>query len=498
MPFKTKKQPIKVAPVASAPKPVDALKDVRDFYAKNGHLPTVFANESKRLYGTTGNAKLYSDLGIQVARGKMTKAQALAQIRNGSGIDDIHRRAGDAVNVELNPQIDEYNRQATSTQQAADQQITQNQRDTDAYAQSVAQLYSRLGERLNAGNQKVQAGWQQAQQGTAKNYDELQSALAQVYGAQTQDVNDFAAKLNLSGADAATAQMGADQKFLQGLFGGQKQSAVDMLVANGLIDLQEGTRFGQAQQAAGGSYQAQARADNLRNTENLRGETSRTVQDLLGRAGSLEATRGARLRENITALEEGRAQAQSEAEANAFDRQIALAKLQLEQSQYGLERDYKMGSLDVARQNANISQQRVNIEAKKTTAQLQKEARALDPTSLEYAEKMAAIDLKRSQTKKNIADYTAAPKTPTYAKGMVGAQQYLMDTLGDPSIANVAAHEVTLAMQYGSTYQDAIRRARANFAKFTDLKDPTLQSAILNALDLAWTGNKNPPKPPGT
>lgn len=488
-----KKAPVKVVGPGSAPRKVDTLKDVRAYYAKNGHVPTVLANETRRLYGMAADPKLYSDLGIKVARGQITQAQALASIKNGAGVDELHRRAGDAVNSVLDPAEAEFNRKAAAEQTASDQTIAQNQKDTDAYANSVATLYARLQQQQAAGNQQVQQGWQQAQQNTGKSYDDLLGSLQNTYGGAQQNVNAEAQRMGLTGADTANAQSASDQKFLSGLFGGQRQSALDMLAANGLIDLQEGTRMGGATQAAGAQYQTQAREQNLQNTRDLRNKTSADVLDFKGQAGDLEATRAAKLRENISALQDARDQAQSDAEAKAFDHQILLSKLQLQQQQLGVDANYKSGQLALGNRNADISQQRVNLEAKKTTAQLQKEMRALDPNSIEYKEKVAAINLKVSQTKKNIKDYS---NPASFGKGMTGANAYLKSL--EPSfkgITQAGMHEVALALQYGKNYPDAIRFMRGNFAKFSDLRDPDLQNALLNALDLAWTGSKNPPKP---
>jgi hypothetical protein len=489
-----KKGPVKVVGPGSAPKKIDALKDVRDYYAKNGHVPTELANESRRLYGAAGDSKMYADLGIKIARGQLSKAQALASIRNGAGVDDLHRRAGDAVRVELDPAISQLDRRAKAEQDLADQQIAQGQRDTDAYAQSVAALYSKLGGQLEQGNQRVQQGYQAAQQQTGKSYDDLMASLSQTYGGAIQDTTSEAQRLGLDQAiPQATAQMSTDQKFLSGLFGGQKASAVDMLVANGLIDLQQGARQGGAVQAAGAQYQTQAREENLRNATELRNTAARNVTEYHGQAGDLEATRGAKLRENISALEDARTQAKTEAEAREFDRQILLAKLELQRQELGTDAAYKAGQLEIGRTNAATSQQRVALEAKKTEATLRKEMAALTPGTLEYEEKLAAINLKKSQTKKNIADYSKPPAPTNYPKGRVGAEQYLR-SLGDESLVKAGMHEVTLAMQYGEDYPSAIQFMRKNFSKFSDLKDPNVQKALLNALDLAWTGSKNPGK----
>lgn len=488
-----KKAPVKVVGPGSAPRKVDALKDVRAYYAANGHVPTELANESRRLYGIAADPKVYADAGMKVARGQISKAQALASIRNGAGIDELHRRAGDAVRVELDPQEAQLNRRAQAETDFANQQIAQGQKDTEAYAQSVAALYGRLQQQQAASNQQVRQGWQSAQQNTGKSYDDLLASLGQTYGGAQQSTASEAERLGLSGVEAANAQSASDQKFLSGLFGGQKQSAVDMLVANGLIDLQEGTRMGGATQAAGAQYQTQAREQQLRNATELRNTAGRNALEFRGQAGDLEATRGAKLRENIAALEDARNQAQSEAEQKAFDRQILNAKLDLQRQELGIDAAYKSGQLEIGNRNADISQQRVNLEAKKTQAQLEKEIRSLDPNSIEYKEKVAAINLKISQTKKNIADYSN-PKS--FGTGMTGASKYL--TSLEPAfkgITQAGMHEVTLALQYGKTYQDAIRFMRNNFSKFSDLKDPNLQNALLNALDLAWTGSKNPPKP---
>lgn len=492
--------PVKVVGPGSAPRKVDTLKDVRDYYVKNGHIPTELANESKRLFGIAAPAKTYADLGIKVARGTISKAQALAAIKNGTGVDDLHRRAGDAISAELDPAEANLNRKADAEMTSANQQIAQGNQDTNAYSQSVAALYAKLNQQLQAGNQQVQQGWQNAQTQTGKSYDDLLTSLGQTYGGAQQAVSSEADRLGLQGAGAANAQMSNDQKFLTGLFGGERQSALDQLMANGLIDQSYGNRMGGAVQSAGAQYQSEAQQENLRNATELRNTATRNATDYRGQAGDLEATRAAKLRENIAALTDARDQATSAAEAQAFDHQILLSKLDLQKQQLGVDAAYKSGQLDIGRTNAataaknsDISQQRVNIEARKTTAQLQKEQRALDPNSIEYREKQAAIDLKVSQTKKNIKDYT---NPGSFGKGMSGANNYLASL--EPAfkgITQAGMHEVTLALQYGKNYQDAIRFMRNNFSKFSDLKDPDLQNALLNALDLAWTGSKNPPTP---
>lgn len=473
---------------------VDPLKDVRDYYAKNGHIPTILAQLSEQRYGTKGDAKLYSDLGIQVARGKMSKDAALSRIKNGEGVPDINRRAGDAVNVELDPQISQLNRRADMERDEADRLIKQGQQDTEAYAGSVGTLYSKLAGQMQAGNQQIQQGWEQAQAGSGKAYEDLIASLGQTYGTAQANTQGMAEKLGLQAAlPQATAPIASDQAFLTGLAGTQKQSMADFLTASGLIDQSYGQRIGNATQAQGAQYQTRAREDNLRDTADIRSASSRAVTEYLGQAGDLEATRGGRLRENIAALEDARNQARSEAEAAQFDREILLAKLELQREELGIDADYKAGQLEIDRQKLGIDAQRVAIEARKTEATLKKEMRALQPGTLEYEEKRAAIDLKKAQTKKTIADYTKPADPAKFGKGRVGAEAYL-SSMGDAGLVRTGMHEVTLAMQYGKDYPSAVAFMRKNFGKFSDLKDPNVQKALLNALDLAWEGSKAPAK----
>lgn len=408
--------------------------------------------------------------------------------------DPIRQRAKDAVDVQLNPQISQLERRAQAERDAANQLIEQGHADTTAYTGSVGTLYDKLRQQMEAGNQKVQQGWETAKTQTGSAYDQLMTVLGESMGAARQNTEGMAQKLGIEAAlPQATEGIAKDNNLLSGLFGLQRQSANDYLTGLGLVDSSYGNRINNAASATGTQYQARALEENLRNAANIRGEATRNITEYLGQAGDIEATRGGMLRENIAALEDARAQAQSEAEAAAFDREILLAKLELQREELGIEADYKAGQLDIDREKLGIDKQRVAIEARKTEAQLQKEARALQPGSLEYLEKMAAIDLKRAQTKKTIADYTKPADPAKFGKGRVGAERYLA-SMGDQSLVQTGMHEVTLAMQYGKDYPSAVKFMRNNFSKFSELRDPNIQKALLNALDLAWEGNKAPAK----
>lgn len=436
---------------------------VRDYYAKNGHMPTILANES-RTHFDEANAVDVADLGRKVALGLMTRDQALAAARGGTAhISDINRRAGLSVNAEIDPaELAIKNNIAFLNSSFDKSQANAKAVGTETVGRQKA-LYDYLAKSIAMEPDAIRQNYGQTSQQVGQNYDAALAATQGNYANAQSAGNAEAARLGLEAATpVANAQNQGDAAFLQGLLQSQKTGAQSTLAGLQQADINSANQFGRAASAESSAVQAGTLGDLAIQQQQALNEKLASEADLNSQTQQLEAGRKPKLYEAVQALMSARQQAIQDEEDRQFDHDIANRTLGVKE--YGAQTD----------------RQKVEIAARKSDAELQKIARESIPGTLEYETAMAAIDLKKSQaaaalsnakTNQQNANTKATQvtaqlaaandkaKQKQYGKGMLGVQNYLHDAgVDDQTFAMIMKHvNNTIITHDNGDYKNGLR-----------------------------------------
>ncbi len=457
---------------------------LRQFYKKNGHIPTLLSNESKRRFGEA-DSKDVGQLGRLVAQGKLTRDEAFRRMRQGAAVNNKDAlRAGLDVSAEIDPEINGANRRREILKRQYDRARKTDETDTQRERKNVGGIYQALSQQLARQPAQIEQVYNQASAGMARNTTSLQEQIRAAYQQANQQTGDLARQLG--GGQTQAQQMGAaDQAFLTSLAGVQNQGQQGLLATGRTGALNDARATQNYASFEGANTQATMLQELLRRQSERTNEFGDEDYELAGGASDLEETRFAQLYERRRALESERAEAQAEAEDRAFERQLAQARLQLD-----------VGELDVKRTNANnqarlaeqrirvdmerlgLDRARVDILARQTNAKLLAAQRKYTPGTPEYQEVQAAIDLKRAQAASGRANAAAnvsramtarerearAAATPPksrpqdFGKGIGGAQTYIRSATGDPGWQGAMQRQLAFTSSRFPKYEQATRQ----------------------------------------
>lgn len=457
------------------------LKKIRDFYAKNGHVPTILANESKKMFGTA-NAADVSNLGKQVALGKMTQADALKAVRAGtSGIGDLNKRAGLATSLEIDPAEQSIRDNLTALDAAFQSSSTKNQQLGQATAARQKAIYDALQNTLATEAPKIQQQYANTTQQVAGNYDAAAAATKQNYDAAAVNANNQANRMGL----IPSAVANDDSNFLQGILASQKTAAQGTLANLQQADINSANQFSRSMGAESAGVQTGTIGDFASRQQAALDEL--TSQKNAGNAqiGQLESTRGAKLYETLQGLQTARQQQLIDAQDRAFQQNLASQTLGVKQTEAATHQF-----------SAQTDRQKVEQAAKLSDAQLQKIQRESVPGTLEYETAVAAIELKKAQAASTLTNAktgiqnanTAATKvnnaanaTTKYGKGMPGVQNYLKDSNVDQATYDMAMKHIsnTIATHKTGDYANGLRGVEGY------IKAHKLSPAVANVLRTA-------------
>lgn len=431
-----KKAPPKIMSAAANPQTSPAaieLAKVRDYYAKNGHIPTLLANESKKRFGTASAADL-SDLGKQVALGKISKDAALAQVRQGTkGIDDLHRRAGMATSLEIDPAEEGIRANLAQLDAAFKSSSAQNTALGNATAARQKAIYDMLQQEIAKQPGQIQQQYGETSAKVGGNFDAALAATQQNFAAAQQGVNNEASRLGLeAAAPVAVAQSANDSNFIQGLLQSQKLGAQGTLANLQQAGLNASQSFGNSMSAESAGIQTGTLGEFAHRQQEALLEKTAQDSEYNSKINQLEATRQPKLYETLQALQEARQQQIQDDEDRRFEQYIAEQTLGVKQTD-SATKQYA----------AQTDRQKVEVASRLSEAQLQKIMRESVPGTLEYETAKAGIELKKAQAVAAVTNAktgvqnantnatkvnNAASKNAQYGKGMVGVGNYLADS----------------------------------------------------------------------
>lgn len=494
------------------------LAKVREYYASNGHIPSLLAAESKRLFGDASSVDVGA-LGKQVALGKITKDQALQSIRGGtSGLDPEAKRAGLSASVEIDPQVAAFETRRKQTAEGFERTNKQAQETTQRTVAEQKEIYRRLAESLGLLQPKVTQAYDQGMAGVNDSYAALQKSLESNYSSGISGTANEAARLGLSAATPeATAEMTSDSAYLKGVAGIQQQGQLGTMA-----NLRDGTLAdllrGQSNAGIEGSaLSASTLREFAKKSAEERFQQQQEIQALQDQATALEATRTGRVFEGRQALEGQAAQAAYEQEQDAIANAIAQQKANAQMAVAGVDqykaetdRTYKLGQLGVAQADSMTKAEIAKATINKSNAEKQAILNEMTPGTPAYEKLAADIRLKNSQAAKAVSDAAAnrqnantntakaeaAAKAAAAGKvgtGLSGANTYLNNTLGAQGgvatgqLVNQAYSKYPPSgdkNRNAENYKKAIAMARGVIQKQT--RDQKYHNAVDAALAIAY------------
>lgn len=333
------------------------------------------------------------------ATGQSTSRSLIPTVRTGSpaatghsapvapAIDPFTGKATSAVDAELNPALNELQRQIDAANAAHAQEVADaNARQARAQG-DLSTMYDHLGN-FTRGLQGVQdTGYGTTEKTVGGNYAQLQQQLAQNFGARTADTSGELSRLGIDAVGpAATSALGRDQGYLQGL------SSVNATNANSNLESQRSgfdalMSMMQGNAATEGTVQ---RGQSARDAANVLAKLNQAYNlnntSLTGKKGDIAATRGTKIQQMVDALKAQDASAKQAAETAAFNRALAQANLGIKQGGLTLAQQkaaeqsgltaaqiaHLTNSDAVARQNANTASSKATAAAATKTAKTPK------------------------------------------------------------------------------------------------------------------------------
>ena len=445
------------------------LAQVRDYYAKNGHVPTELANLSRQYFGTA-NAKDVSNLGMQVALGKMSLAQAQSTVRQGSsGLDPIAMRAGLAADTQITPQEHALETQANLGQDSFNRSdrigSANNARTVDEQQQIYGRLHQQLASQLPVQN----AIYDHGAQGVDSAYAGLQKALGANYGGAIQGTTDEAARLGLQAATPdATRQLTSDQNFLQGVAGIQHSGEQGTLTNQRNSALTDALSAMQQSATEGTALSGNTLRDYAKSSSDARFQQAQQTAGLRQQSAALEGTRKGQIYENTANLNQNAAQAAYQQQQDSFQNKLLQQKADAQSSIAGArvsasntDSKYKMGQLGVAQTNAqtNANYKSGQLQIAKLDAMTKRQAAnataGLDAVKQrEILDKMTPGTLAYKQIESQIAHNTvtgaAAAISSAAAKQNADTNQYRATHPNTASKASTRQNGIASAAQYAA------------------------------------------------
>lgn len=396
-----------------------ADQKLRDFYAKNGHLPTIGAQETRTRFNTAPDAADLSRLGAAVANGKMTRAEFERQIRQGAAVNDQNDlRVGLDVAAEIDPKLNAIERRRAAGKSNLDYQLKSDSQQSARESTDAAGIYAAILNRLGGAPAEINAVYDKATGDTQANYQQLQAALAAAYekanaatqaqvtgmqGGQTQGQA-------LGGQDAAAyaAIAGIQNQGLQGIYNTARTGAINTNTAQmGAIG------------AEGARDQSAILQRLTERAAELKQQFGIEDTELAGQYADIDESRYNKLYEGKQSLTEKQAADRQAAEDRAYERSVTERSLGLKQ--YGAETDRLQANNSFDLGLARIKQDATN-EARKYDLQVQqfkqKQAETNDPLQRQLLQ--AKIEQTKALSVKALTDANggAGGKVDKYTQGM--------------------------------------------------------------------------------
>lgn len=448
------------------------VAELRAYYQKNGHVPTLLSNVSTARFGES-DSKRVSELGALVARGKLTRAEAEKRVRQGAGVsNEDTRRAGLDVSAELDPKINSaarrramakagYTEDTAAAKQRTEAGIAADTSTTEANRSKIQAIYETLLKTMQGTTPAVNSLYDAQSAANATGTASLQEKIRAAYDQANAGTQAQVAALG-GGQTQGQLRGSQDSAFLSGLAGIQGQGISGMLQAGqlGAQGIQQASVYGSGREGADrqADMLAELMARSGKSRESLN-EFNREAtrdwreedQEYGGQIADLEETRYSKLHEGKKALAEARAQATQEAEDREFERRLAEAKLNVDRDKVDVSRMSIKQRASEAASRLGLDRERLTVLSKQSAAKLANEQRKYTPGTPEYEEVQAAIDLQRAQAaavasnartnQQRVADTAAnnnvknqltadklaqkAPKAANFGKGVGGAQTYI-------------------------------------------------------------------------
>lgn len=395
-------------------KKAEEYRKLRAYYDANGHLPTEFANESKRRFDEADSSDA-SSLGAQVASGKLTKEQALEQIRRGVAVNDPNRlRVGLDVAAELDPQLNAIERRRKLAKETLDRTLTSDQSEAGRTAAHIKGIYDAILTKLQGGQGQVQ-----------QNYEQTSGRVNDQYAALQKTLQENAARANaqtqaqVAGMQGGTTQgqvgTTADTNAYAAIAGIQNQGIQGTLATQrgGASQLEAATANYHA--FSGADQQAQIMRALQERAAELRAEYGAEDYELGGQYADLDESRYNRLYEGRQALEDQQQQAILDAEDRAYEREMAERALGIkeytaETGRYAVDAATERHNAKL-RQDAQVAANRHNLEVQRLKIE---QSKLSDPLQKQLIQ--AKIDKESALATKALADAQKA------TKGSVGDQ----------------------------------------------------------------------------
>lgn len=419
---------------------------------KVGHLPTIFANDSRKRFGEA-DAVDVGQLGKDVIDGKITKDEAIRRIRQGVAVNDPDNlRVGLDVSADLDPKLNAIERRRKIGKGVLDRTLSEDATEaariradiedrTRRTSTDIGGIYAALVNRLAQQPAQVAQDYSGASQQLQQNYAALQAQIAAANQTAQAGTNaDIAQAGGLAPGTQAQAQQhgnqdaaayadiaGIQNQGLQGLLAVGQQG--EQNIARGQVAYQgsEGAR-----QQAGVIHEGNAQVNDIvlalqQRAQQLRDSFNDEDSELQGQYADLDESRFTRLYEGRQALDAQQAQAAQDAEDRAYEREMAERALGIKEfsaqtGRYSVDAATERHNAKL-RQDATIAANKHNLEVQRLTIEKQK---LTDPIQRQLIE--AKIKSEKAAATKALAEADraingggsegAGGKPDNYTRGM--------------------------------------------------------------------------------
>ncbi len=402
----------------------------------------------------------------------------------------IEERARELLGIELDPKRDAIKRALEAARLGFSMEENTQKKFGEGMDAKLQEIYNALRGDLEQG-QKAREGHYNA--GMAESGNIMNRALGSVQGAGAQNTGQLMQEAGNLGLEAGlrdpisrSQAQSADLERLLRTSGANTQSALSAEKTNQLNYGQGGIDLSRKELASERSGTA---SKVLAALQDLGLERATTERDTAGQLADIESTRGAKLRQLIEEMTADEAAAASNAEKEAFARQLQLMAAGLDRDKLGAtlrgqDMDYSLGT---ARLGMEQQKHALETQAAQTTDPLKR-------TKLEAEIKKLNADTANTLAK---AGTTAATK---YVRGPGGVNAWAKDKKLGPKFIDYVSQIGTEAIKransrvpvgrgkgYTDPYQVALQIANQTKGKYGQLGRPYNKKLAREALAI-WFG----------
>ncbi|HET7713307.1 MAG TPA: hypothetical protein VFK94_02525 [Patescibacteria group bacterium] len=352
----TKKTTDKVKPDPKPTKPGNTKAAAAEAATRSGAVKPGKGDGKKGGSGKAGKA----------GKGSKGSAGPSGGVKTGSettAAPTLKSKAQAAVDLMLNPKINELQRLGDTVASEYTQQKNDLNADAGRQISDLSTLYKQLDTSLGELNQGTQSAYDAATAKQGSAYDNLQAALQGVTAQQQQGVGNELARLGLGDQAADTSQLTGDAAFMQGLTQSNKAQAAATLAAMQANAAQYGNATRGAAQAQGSQAQAVARQsamDMLYELLNKRNDAARGINSQIA---DTQGQRGALENQLMEQYEQQAYERMMEQQQQNFMNQMGVNKFNLSQDQFNADQAYRLAQLELAGQELELDAQKANNPA---------------------------------------------------------------------------------------------------------------------------------------